>query len=68
MDANTVTQIVGSLGFPIAACIGLFWYLVKVQTQNTEALNNNTLAITKLVEKLDGGKNERADVHELFPS
>jgi len=55
MDANTVTQIVGSLGFPIAACIGLFWYLVKVQTQNTEALNNNTLAITKLVEKLDGG-------------
>ena len=64
-------SLVGSLGFPIVACIGLGWY-VKYQTDNnskevsemrkehqeeinkvTEALNNNTLALQKLCDKLE---------------
>ena len=70
-------QIIGSLGFPIVACIGMGYY-VKYQTDTyreevkdmqkehkeeitkiTEALNNNTNALTKLCEKLDKeNKNE----------
>ena len=68
---NEIVQIISTVGFPIAACIGLGWY-VKYQTDNyrkevtemqkehkdeiakvTEALNNNTLALQKLVDKLD---------------
>lgn len=60
MDVNTLVTIVGSLGFPIAACMGCMWY-VKYQADNhkeeinkiTESLNNNTLVIQKLVDKLD---------------
>lgn len=60
MDANTIIQIVGSLGFPIVMCSALFWRQVKADEQHkaemdklSEALNNNTLVITKLTDKLD---------------
>lgn len=60
MDANTIIQVVGSLGFPIVMCGALFWRQVKSDEQHkaemdklSEALNNNTLAITKLSDKLD---------------
>ena len=63
MDVASITQVIGSLGFPIACTIGLFWYLVKISEQHkeetkgmTEAINNNTIAITKLSNKL-GGEN-----------
>lgn len=71
MDTNTIVTLVGSLGFPICACIGMGWY-VKHQTdlysqqikeirdeQNKqidsikEALNNNTMAIQRLVDRID---------------
>lgn len=64
-------SLIGSLGFPIVACLGMGYY-VKYQTSNyrddvkemqkehkeeiasvTEALNNNTLVLQKLCDKLD---------------
>lgn len=63
MDAATLTQLIGSLGFPIAACIALFWQNAKQSEQHaaemqaiTEAVNNNTVAITELSAKLGGIK------------
>lgn len=60
MDANTIIQIVGSLGFPVVMCGALFWRQVKSDEQHkeemdkvSEALNNNTQAIIKLSDKLD---------------
>lgn len=71
MDANTITTIISSVGFPIVACVGLGWF-VKYQTDNnnrevaemrkehieeinkvTDALNNNTLVVQKLCDKID---------------
>ena len=60
MDANTIITLISSVGFPIVACIGCGWYINKKDTQHreevdkfAEALNNNTLVIQKLVDKLD---------------
>lgn len=60
MDANTIIQLVGSLGFPIVMCGALFWRMVKSDEQHkaemdklSVALNNNTIAITNLSDKLD---------------
>ena len=73
---ETWVQLIGSLGFPIVACICMALY-VKEQTKNNredvkelnkehseemsmfkdeikEALNNNTIALNKLCEKLEG--------------
>lgn len=71
MDLNVIMTLIGSLGFPIVACIGLGWYVKYMtdtnrsdmtelrkehkdeMTKMTEALNNNTLVIQKLIDKLD---------------
>lgn len=56
MDFSAVSQLISSVGFPIAACVALFWQMNKEITQHKEemdalkeSLNQNTLAITKLV-------------------
>ena len=70
MDTASILQIVSSVGFPIAACGGMAWYVkymtdkereerIKMNEQHkqemtevTAALNNNTLALQKLCDKL----------------
>lgn len=59
MDVNTITQLIGSLGFPIVCCGALFWRMIKSDEKHqqemdkmSDALNNNTLALTRLTEKL----------------
>lgn len=65
MDFNGVTQFISTLGFPIAVCLICFWYINKREEQHkseivemTKAINNNTLVIQKLVDRLDDAKNE----------
>lgn len=57
---NMITQVIGSLGFPIVCCGALFWKLVKTDELHmeemkamTEALDNNTKALTTLATKLE---------------
>ena len=60
MDAGTITSMIGSLGFPIAACIYMAYVNAK-QTEAhkeemakiTEAVNDLKVAITSLVDKLN---------------
>lgn len=71
MGITEIVGLIGSVGFPIVACLCMGWY-VKYQTdQNkaevdkmceehkeemlnvTTALNNNTLALQRLCDKLD---------------
>lgn len=56
MDFTAVSQLISSVGFPIAACVALFWQMTKESERHKEemdalkeSLNQNTLAITKLV-------------------
>ena len=67
MDIATVVQLIGSLGFPIVMCILKMWYIKDQSDQHkeetasfTEALNKNTLVLTKICDKLD----VEADVKE----
>lgn len=63
MDVTVLTQLVGSLGFPIAMCIAMLWMLNRTNENHkmemekiTEALNNNTVALTQLSAKIEGNK------------
>lgn len=56
---DRIIEIVERFGFPILVCGALFWYLITLEKQHrTEVdslrtvLEQNTLAITKLVDKL----------------
>ncbi len=59
MDLNVFTTLIGSLGFPIVMCLLLYCRMDK-QDENhksemkkiTEALNNNTQALTALATKI----------------
>lgn len=65
MDVTMVTQLIGSLGFPIVCCGALFWYLVKEKDAHKKemaelqkSVEANTTAINSLCQHLGGGKNE----------
>ena len=56
-----VVQLIRDLGFPIAVAVALFWKNMKDGEQHktemdkmTEAVNNNTLALTELKDKIGG--------------
>ena len=61
MDANTITTLITSVGFPIVVCLICFWY-IKTMTEShkdevkrlTEAIQNNTLVMQQLVDKMGG--------------
>ena len=55
-----VLQAISTLGFPIAAYIGLFWYIMKKDEQHKEEINllsnavqNNTIVMTEIRDRLD---------------
>lgn len=59
MDINTIGSFIGTVGFPIMACIALFYQNMKlIEAHKKEsddivkALNNNTLVISQLCDKL----------------
>lgn len=59
MDFNNVLTLIGNVGFPIACCLYMFYYTNKQEERHRQeidklkqALDNNTLALTKLLERL----------------
>lgn len=77
MDWNILISAIGSLGFPIVACVALAIFYnkindsyrsdIKEMSQNhkaemdkvTEAINNNTLVIQKLVDRMEVLDNDK---------
>ena len=73
---NEVVQIINTVGFPIAMCIFLCWYVKDSSEKNreeikkineehreevkeiTRALENNTIALTRLCEKMENEEHE----------
>ena len=50
---SSLITAISTVGFPIVMCGALFWYIQVKVDKMTEALNANTLVITKLLERLD---------------
>ena len=60
-----IVTLVTNLGFPIAVCLMLMWYIkditVKHQDESkefTDALNRNTIVLQKLCDALDVEREE----------
>ena len=53
MNINDIVSVISTVGFPIASWIMLAWYIYKVQGEATKAINNNTMALLKLADKLN---------------
>ena len=63
MEIAEITSIITQIGFPIAVCLICFWYIKKIQEDHkaeidkmSEAINNNTLVMQKLIDKIGDDK------------
>lgn len=54
-----ITTLISSVGFPIACCVAMGFYVNNTTKDMQKAIENNTKAITKLLVKL-GGEEEDA--------
>lgn len=66
MDADTIMQLISTLGFPIVCCGFLGWYIVRTTDAHKmesdkmiEAIHNNTMVIQKLVDKLEDIRDDK---------
>lgn len=58
--SNIILQAISTVGFPIVVAAAMFWKMNKQDEDHkqemnkiTEAINNNTIALTKLLDKLN---------------
>lgn len=65
MNIDELNQLIVNFGFPIVACGAMAWYVKYITDKNyneieklKDTINNNTLALTKLVDFLKGVNNE----------
>lgn len=52
MDPGTITQIISSVGFPIVAAGGLFWYMVTENKETRKVVENNTQMLARILEHI----------------
>lgn len=55
MDLNVMTQLIGSLGFPIAVCSWFMFAQNKQMNEFRTVIENNTKALTQLMTLKGGG-------------
>jgi hypothetical protein len=53
MDYNQVIQAIGSVGFPIVACCGMFYLYNKTITELTMALNKIQTALDVVIRRIE---------------
>ena len=58
MSVADIIQIISSLGFPIVACLGLGWYIVKKMDKMSDVIDNNTKALIMISQDLKDQRNE----------
>lgn len=63
MEFTDLLTLIGSYCFPIVMCVAFFWKMDKdgkahkeEMDKMSEALNNNTLTMQKLVDKLEASR------------
>ena len=52
MDVNDIVTLIGSLGFPIVACVGMFYLYNRTLKDFTSTLNGIASEIKELREEL----------------
>lgn len=50
---RSITEAITNVGFPIVVSGALFWYINKTNVKLTEAVNNNTKLMQKILDRLD---------------
>lgn len=52
MDVTEVTQLISSVGFPIVACMAMFYMNNKTLTELKDTIQNNTTVMELILQKI----------------
>lgn len=66
MDANTIITMVGSLGFPIVACIGMAWFFAKANDNYRLDLKESAERHKVEIDKMSEAINNNTKALELL--
>ena len=58
MDVNAISQLIGTMGFPIAACIALFWYMIRQDERFTDIVDKLRDSIDDLKRAIERGTDD----------
>ena len=60
MDFGVLSDFINNIGFPIAVCCAMFWYINKTEERHADevdtlraSLDANTQAVSKLLDRLN---------------
>lgn len=62
MDVNTLINLIGSLGFPIVACVYLAWFTNTTIKEFRDSMTKNTDALQEIKTWIEAIG--RGDIHE----
>lgn len=61
MDMSAISQLISTVGFPIFVAVWMLYKSSEDSKQTRQALDDLTIAVTKLSDKIDrGGTNEQS--------
>ena len=52
MDITEITQLISSVGFPIVACMAMFYMNNKTLTELKDTIQNNTSVMELILQKI----------------
>lgn len=58
---ENITTLIGSLGFPIVACVFLWKFISTTLQEFTKAMNSNTQMLKKVSDSIDKIARERGE-------
>lgn len=64
MDVNSIVSVIGSVGFPIVACVAMAWFYATQFKDFQSMVDKNNLLTEELVNLLKEGSDE-ADLRGL---
>lgn len=63
MDVGTIMSAIGSVGFPIVACIAMAWFIATTFSDFNNLMTKNNILTEELIALLkDGGANDETNV------
>ena len=57
-EVTTITSMISNVGFPIAMCLLMMWYIYTSQSKLTEAINELKETMVEVKARLEAMKNE----------
>lgn len=63
MDISSIVNVVGSVGFPIAACCGMAWFIATTFRDFNDLMTKNNVLTEELIALLKNNKGDSDDAN-----